>query len=285
MASGVEWPVAIGAVSPDTHAPALQALTEPLVVGAIAVTLSGVMVGLLLARRGMSREPRAALSEDVSIVGSERLRPGAQATLEAFTVEGARSCAASLIAVDRRHLRLAVPATALPIRCGTPVVVTSPDQSALLRYRTSVVGHSAKDGTVVLHLRRPAWLERVQRRRFFRVPLDVPSFLAPVPARCERPGTFRCLITELSACGFRIATATAFRAGDIVRVRVPVHGMGEPALDARVLRCGCGDRRGYPFSLACELLQLPDETREGIVRYCFDAERATRRRGRESAGK
>jgi len=283
---GVSWldgaPV-IGAFSAGAYEDALRALAHPAVAGTIALAMAGVIVGLLLARRCTAPEPSEQGSDDVTIVGCDRLQPGARVTIEAFGLDAVRSFPANLVAVERCHLRFTVPASALPMPRGVPVTIISVDHSALLRGHSFLVDHGVRGGAVTVCLRRPAWLERVQRRQYFRVPLEVPTMVSPVPARAAHPAPYRGLITELSASGLRVASPAPFCAGQVLRLRVPVPALGEPAVDSRVLRCTVSEHRGYPFSAACEFLYLSEETREGIVQFCFDAQRTARRRGPGSA--
>lgn len=162
--------------------------------------------------------------------------------------------------------------SALPPR--TPLTLSFVINDNLYQCETRVVG-PAKTGTLTVS--RPRIVTKVQRRQFYRLPLQSPTTFrvrgesgstSPVPAR----------LVNLSGGGALLASGKPVPSGLRVLVRVPAGKQGDlldiesDALDCRVASQGLA--RIYLIRL--RFLGPPDlteEDREEIVAYIFEQQR------------
>jgi len=162
--------------------------------------------------------------------------------------------------------------SALPPR--TPLTLSFVCNDNLYQCETRVVG-PAKAGTLTIS--RPRIVTKVQRRQFYRLPLQSPTTFrvrgesgstSPVPAR----------LVNLSGGGALLASGKPVPSGLRVLVRVPTGKQGDlldvesDALDCRVASQGLA--RIYLIRL--RFLGPPDlteEDREEIVAYIFEQQR------------
>ena len=162
--------------------------------------------------------------------------------------------------------------SALPPR--TPLTLSFVCDDNLFQCETRVVG-PAKAGTLTVS--RPRLVTKVQRRQFYRLPLQSPTTFRvrgdsgatpPVPAR----------LVNLSGGGALLASAKPVPGGLRVLVRVPAGKMGDlldvesDALDCRVATQGLA--RIYLIRLRfLGPPHLAEEDREEIVAYIFEQQR------------
>ena len=156
----------------------------------------------------------------------------------------------------------------------TSVTLSYVRADSLYQCETRVVG-PARPGAFAVA--RPRVVTRVQRRQFYRLPLQSPTafrvrgdgaFTAPVSAR----------LVNLSGGGALLASAKPVPGGLVVTVRVPAGKGGEPleveaeALDCRVATQGLS--RIYLVRLRFfGPPRLTEEDREEIVAYIFEQQR------------
>jgi len=162
--------------------------------------------------------------------------------------------------------------SALPPR--TPLTLSFICDDNLFQCETRVVG-PAKSGT--LTITRPRIVTKVQRRQFYRLPLQSPTTFRvrgesgatpPVPAR----------LVDLSGGGALLASGKPVPSGLRVLVRVPTGKQGDlldvesDALDCRVAAQGLA--RIYLIRLRfLGPPHLAEEDREEIVAYIFEQQR------------
>ena len=162
---------------------------------------------------------------------------------------------------------------ALPPR--TALTLSFLRDDALYQCETRVVGPPGRTGALAVS--RPRVVTRVQRRQYYRLPLQSPttfrvrgeeSFTGPVPAR----------LVNLSGGGALLSASKPVPSGLRVRVRVPTGTDGEmididsECLDCRVASQGLS--RVYLIRLRFfGPPLLSDEERDDIVAYIFEQQR------------
>jgi len=161
-----------------------------------------------------------------------------------------------------------------PLPPRTPLTLSFVRADALFQCETRVVG-PAKAGT--LTVARPRLVTKIQRRQFYRLPLQSPTTFrvrgesgssAPVAAR----------LVNLSGGGALLASAKPVPGGLQVLVRVPT---GKDAalldVDADVLDCRVATQgRSRIYLVRLRFLGAPhltDEERDEIVAYIFEQQR------------
>ena len=191
---------------------------------------------------------------------------------------------ARIKAVGLRRILLESPETAVPGEGPLPLTSALPPRTALTlsfvwgdnlyQCETRVVG-PAKTGTLAVC--RPRIVTKVQRRQFYRLPLQSPTTFRvrgesgstmPVPAR----------LVNLSGGGALLASGKPVPSGLRVLVRVPTGRMGDlldvesDALDCRVATQGLAKI----YLIRLRFLgppHLTEEDREEIVAYIFEQQR------------
>lgn len=166
----------------------------------------------------------------------------------------------------------AAPASALPPR--TPLTLSFVLSDTLYQCETRVVG-PAKAGTLTVS--RPRIITKVQRRQFYRLPLQSPTtFRVRGESGSTSPVAAR--LVNLSGGGALLASGKPVPSGLRVLVRVPAGKQGDlldvesDALDCRVASQGLA--RIYLIRL--RFLGPPDlteEDRQEIVTYIFEQQR------------
>ena len=165
-------------------------------------------------------------------------------------------------------------AEASPLPPHTPLTLSFIRADDLYQCETRVVG-PVKAGT--LTVTRPRVITRVQRRQFYRLPLQSPTTFRvrgetsrtdPVPAR----------LVNLSGGGALLASPKPVLGGLRVSIHIPTGKHGNPleveadALDCRVTTHGAS--RTYLVRLRfLGPPQLTDEERDEIVAYIFEQQR------------
>lgn len=179
--------------------------------------------------------------------------------------------------VERRHLTLHIPRIDAAPRPGTPIVVTAVGPSAAYRFVSVVRDAREQNGSWRLHLPRPPWVEKVQRRDFFRVPIDTATVVyARTPGSTE-PAVMSCSLTNLSAGGARLMSPRELAPGSALAVRVPTADAIETRFEARVTRCTPASGRDGHYEIGCRFERMDEDTRSRLLAHCFDIERAGRR--------
>ncbi len=162
----------------------------------------------------------------------------------------------------------------LPARA--PLTVFFARADALYRFETHQVG-PLRRGTLAVAW--PRQIVRVQRRQFYRLPLESPTTLrvlnddgrassAPLPAR----------LVNLSGGGALVALGKPVPPGLLVSVRVPTGKTGDLLpLDADVLDCTVAQQgRARVYLLRLRFFSSPhlsDEDREAVIAFLHEQQR------------
>jgi c-di-GMP-binding flagellar brake protein YcgR len=158
----------------------------------------------------------------------------------------------------------------------TPVTVSFTRGGALFQFETKIVG-SGRANT--LAIQRPRQVTKVQRRQFYRLPLQSPTtFRVSAEAANSDSDPIAGRMVNLSGGGVLLASPKPIRMGLLVKVRIPVGREGEridvsaEALDCRVAAQGSA----RIFLVRLQFLGPPDlsiEDRDLIVAYIFEQQR------------
>lgn len=208
-------------------------------------------------------------------VPASRLQPGMHGCAEWMTAEALGPVPARLVWVGRRYVEMEIESSHA-FHPGTPVRVSLRDRGALLSFTTQVADRRRNGGNR-LFIRRPQWLERIQRRHAFRVPIATPATVWFATSSGGPSRTLACLLTDLSASGACLACPEPIAPQARLRVTVPISESSEAVLDARAVRTSIMPREdGLDHQVACEFVHLPETAHEALVRYCFHLERVQR---------
>lgn len=250
--------------------------------GAVVLLRIGSRVGWRLRRKWLAAHIQAL--KEGRVVPSNVIRDGQMASLEVCTAGGLRRGTSEVRAVARRHIALLQPED-VEGKCfpmGAPMQVTVAGETAAFRFQSSIVDRRYVAGELMLYVQRPPWVERVQRRAFFRVAVHLPTSVTLLGSSLNECQVLRGVIDNLSGGGFRILLPAVPPLGARLLIRLPIDPLGEAAFEARVLRC-VSSRRAAPLCVRaqCEFVRLSEEARENILRYCFSVEREWMKRRRE----
>jgi len=173
--------------------------------------------------------------------------------------------------LDRRWIRIQteyVPRSRL--KAGLPLEITVVGDTFIYRFNTLLGDENQSENATVLSVRKPDWMERVQRRSYFRIPLNIPAVVNRINTSMERMYPIRCKINDLSGGGIRISSKEGLEIGMQVRIHFPVEIMNGASFEARVLKCDEADNNAeFPFRVHCEFLYISEDTRNNIINYCF----------------
>ena len=164
------------------------------------------------------------------------------------------------------------PVSKMPIR--TPLILSFARADSLYQCETRIVGPIKTDSLAVL---RPRTVSRIQRRQFYRLPLQSPTtFRVRGESGSTMPLAAR--LVNLSGGGALLASPKPIPGGLRVLVRVPTGKEGTlleleaDALDCRVATQGAA--RIYLVRLRfLGPPQITEEEREEIVAYIFEQQR------------
>jgi c-di-GMP-binding flagellar brake protein YcgR len=173
--------------------------------------------------------------------------------------------------LDRVELSLQEPP--LPVPVPTPVLITAVGTSAAYRFQQTTLHCESRGGVWHITVPMPRWVERVQRRDFYRVALGVPASLSVCGD--TRSDTFSAEVEDLSVGGVSLLVREPVAVGTPVRIRMVVGDLGTVALDARVVAVeeSVRDRQ----RLRCQFLYVSEETRQALMQYCVLLQREGRR--------
>jgi c-di-GMP-binding flagellar brake protein YcgR len=250
----------------------------------VALSCAVVVRHALSGKQRRERLAECGMRIGAELISPKAVEPGTHVTIEMATGEGNRTGRGRMLAVTGRYVEIEIDPQLLPARIGTPLQVTLTSSAAAYRFHTCVIDHRVVDGNPLLVVIRPPWLERVQRRRFFRTPCEMPSLYAPTPAEDGELPAYRCMIYDLSAAGMCLGSPIPMEVGRRMRVRVPMPGKAELPVEMTVVRQTGAREMSLPHTLHCEYLRLPEETRDALAKRCFEIE-LRGLRNRHSRGK
>lgn len=243
---------------------------------AVVALLLALSVGPMLFRRWLAARYRALAA--AQLAPPDVIRTGMRAFLETPVRSEGERLARVLQPADKKMIALAVSREEAP-PIGTPLRVLLIGDGAAYRFHARVLDRREGEKGAILYLTRPAWLERIQQRAYFRIPADVPTTVAHLNAGKEEPPTYAALIRDISGGGLRLVLPVALPKGALIRVRMPIPRLGEPAYEARVVFHQKEiQQERVEYIIGCEFIHLPEETRNLLINYCFDVQRQQRDR-------
>ena len=213
-------------------------------------------------------------------VDPQILKPGVEAVLRIALKDSFATIHSNVISVDRRYLIVVtslndLELSSLPIGCmveGTAVL-----SKAAYLFTCTLADRRLDEVLATLYRARPPFLLRVQRRKFYRVPVDI-GIVFSVSGSIENPASGT--VVDISAGGLRVITNKPVRAGALLKLRLPlITYAGDPICNARVLvsrpMSGLSSRHRYLLQL--ELLDTTEALREAIVALVFATQRSLAR--------
>jgi c-di-GMP-binding flagellar brake protein YcgR len=217
-----------------------------------------------------------AAQRDAELVSPNQFLEGAPAAIQVPSGTGLWSGSSVVRAIEKRWITLTAPSEdSERLVVSMPVAVTIQGESALFRFQSRIADRKVVDGVPTLVVAKPVWMEKVQRREYFRIGVHLPTALTLRGA--ENGESVRGTIDNLSAGGFRIAVNEKLQDGAVFRVRIPAEALSGYTFDARVIRCTAARDFGpLRYRAHCEFLHLTEDNRSLIVSYCFDVQREMR---------
>ena len=165
----------------------------------------------------------------------------------------------------------------LDVSPRAPLILSFLRGDALYRFETRVVGPIRGVGLAVA---RPRRIVRLQRRQYYRLPLESPTTfrLLSDEGRRDYSAPLAARLVNLSGGGALLAAAKPVPAGLSIVVRVPTGISGDPLdVDAEVLDCHVaaqGAARTYLVRLRFyDPPRLSAEDRESIIAHIFQQQR------------
>lgn len=267
------------AAGPDGGAAlARLAATEAALIGVLLAAGLALYAAFHAGRRAHRRWVAARLRSfaEAHVLSGDAIRAGMRAIVEVSGPNGVRRLRAEIGSAPPKTIGIGLregDGTVIPV--GAPIRVTVLDHSSALRFQTIVQDRRLVGQVPTVFVPRPEWVEKVQRRSFFRVPVQLAT---AVTWRGEEAGSDRLVsgvIDDLSAGGFRLALPMAVEPGTRITVRLPIVALTGATFEARILRCATDGRptTPLPFRAHCEFLWISEETRSLLVGYCFDVQR------------
>lgn len=148
-------------------------------------------------------------------------------------------------------------------------VIFVDDYKTTYRFLTKVVGRSIENVPVLkIIYEGDDQLEKIQRREYVRVDVSLDASLAT-----ESGERYNLVTTDLSAGGvaINIKDIDSFEEGDFVDLLIVVPQEDDPpfylSVDAKVVRVWEAEQRRLA---SFQFVELDDEVRQQVVRYCFD---------------
>lgn len=249
-----------------------------IVAGVTAVGLAAAFAATLkLSHRWAGARPVGF--PDVEWVASDVVEEGMSVEIEAPTAMGMRRASSVIRAAQKRWFALSAPEPEeMGFSVGAPLEVRVRGESALYRFHATVRDRRTVQGVATLYVERPARIEKVQRRDYFRIDVRLAALLSDLRPAADPNEPIRGTIESLSGGGFRITMPPELPAGTPVRLRVADGPLAGFAFDARVVRCDRVGHFGAPrYRASCEFEYIADETRNLIVSYCYDIQREAMR--------
>lgn len=276
----------------------IEMLTVWLMLAAFFGLAAAYLWGRRLHREWVAKRLRSAA--EAQHTSPSAIHEGMPAHLEVITREGLRQGTAIVRAVHHRVIALSMPTDPQgnTIEIGTPLMVGLVGETAAYRFQTSVQDRRIVGGVPTLFVPCPPWIERVQRRAFFRVPVHLPTVVSPLATSAENEETgvetpvYRAVIEDLSGGGIRLKMTQPLTSGTRLRIRLPLYIYEEDSavsnsletvtFEARVLLCrfpsgAAQSSPTQPVRLHCEFLYISEEARNLIIRYCETVQRRTMR--------
>jgi len=163
---------------------------------------------------------------------------------------------------------------------GLPLwVIFARQNDARYRFRSRVSGKTLEPIPMIL-IEPPGEIERIQDRKFVRVPTALPVWCAFVNRgdRNETPEPFDATIVDISAGGIRVGTDRVLKRGTYLSMTFDLPGlMRFDRTEVRVIDA-MEERKGRYF-LLCMFLNITEGMREQIVRYNLAQQRTLLRKG------
>lgn len=268
------WEISADRLNPFTH---LSYAERMIWLCLLSAVLFLFLVSYLKAyQRRVVAEKLKAL-EEAHVTTSRALQEGMPATLEVQQGGETHRFRAILRAIERKVVALSLEADTEPalLRIGTPVRITVAGVSAAFRFHSCVQDRRKVGAIPTLYLEIPQWVEKLQRREFYRVPVQLPTSVTAIGDSTQDPVSYRGMILDISVGGARLAVSRACAPGMLLRLRLPMAEMESVGLEARVVACRSWQTDGpFPCLAHCEFLYMPEETRSLLMHYCFDLERS-----------
>jgi c-di-GMP-binding flagellar brake protein YcgR len=267
------WEISADRLNPFTH---LSSAERMIWLCLLSAVLFLFLVSYLKAYQRRVVAERLKALEEAHVTTSRALQEGMPATLEVQQGGAPHRFRAILRAIERKVITLSLEADTEPalLRIGTPVRITVAGVSAAYRFHSCVRDRRRVGEIPMLCLERPHWVEKVQRREFYRVPVHIPTSVTAIGDSTQEPVSHRGMILDLSVGGARLAISREYAPGMRLRLRLPMAEMESIGLEARVVACRPWQTDGpFPCLAHCEFLFMPEETRSLLMRSCFDLER------------
>jgi c-di-GMP-binding flagellar brake protein YcgR len=255
-------------------------LTIPFIIFCLAALII-LLLNRILRNRFLKNLKKIALDQ---IISTNSLQTGDKVKIELLTQSGSSPEEGCIVDIAKKWIGLRVDNPKSFLGVGMPLRVTVIGETSAFCFYEIVKDRKMKDGGMYISLSRPVWMEKVQRREYFRVDLDMPATLSILKPGTDIPHPIRCKLINLSAGGFRVKLGEPAAIGYQARIRLPRTMINGASFEARVVMCKkTSSSDNMDYETHCEFLYIPEETRNLLVQFCFEYQRQFLRRDRKHA--
>lgn len=155
---------------------------------------------------------------------------------------------------------------------GEEITVRCPGENECYQFKTTVLGRT-RDQVPLFVLATPEMVERVQQRRFVRLPVSLPVQYAPADGN-QKPSFNESFTVDLSAGGMKLALKEQYQRGTVLLLRFQLEIWGRVEdfeVRGKVVRVEVReqDKKSRVYQAGIEFLDLPNKSQDKIMAYIF----------------
>jgi c-di-GMP-binding flagellar brake protein YcgR len=160
----------------------------------------------------------------------------------------------------------------LPLSRGTKVEVIYYEEENIYKFKSSVIGRKFENIPILL-LSKPTEIEKIQRRKYFRIPLlsnikykNLKNEPRTNPRTIEDSEYANALLVDLSGGGMKVKVAEQVKLNDFLLVSLTINNESLLVV-GQAMRIVKDDEGRYVCGLSFEFLE--NSTREVIIKFIF----------------
>ena len=167
----------------------------------------------------------------------------------------------------------------IPLRKGVKVEVLYEGDTAFYSLTTEITGRK-KDTLPMLSIKLTDNIERIQRRRFFRVQVNKKIEYISLKEQIDKetkPEFKETVAIDLSGGGLLMVLKDELKINDRLMFKLDIEGL-DKLIEGKIVRIKY-NKDGYSKTAGIEFIDLNRKDRDAIISYLFNYQRKLRRRG------